>query len=222
MDPQKLKEIAEKQGLSQRDAEKIKNQVRILASRSVKKFLILYTEHVAKQRGYDKVDKKQLKKENAEEFERYSAYKRFSKKLERFKVESYTGGMTITIDPGGKNLDLMCQIEVVPRDYEVTIMVEERSKPAVFHWWDRLTDMAKAYYHILIATENMQADLAEFIPDIDFSDMKMNKNNRTLYFDEQYEYRIGVLMYYIDTDGKPMIITDEEAQEIKPPERVNL
>ena len=74
---------------------------------------------------------------------------------------------------------------------------------------DKIVNLAIGYYKdTLEKHKKFTRTLAKYVPELDVMTLQMNKNTRSLYFDESAPKCIGVLCYYTDEHGK-VLTTDD-------------
>jgi hypothetical protein len=126
-------------------------------------------------------------------------------------VEKFTGYQENIIDAiDGQKYKLRYQICLVQADHEIKMKVppsnnQDAMIKRLLMDLDKIIDIARTYYTAFTAQSHIFTDMAEFIPDVDVSAMKMNPINRTLYLDENFAKRIGVAIYYVDDNGNPYV-----------------
>lgn len=201
---------AEEHGFSRDDAKQLLNFSKVMASQTVKRFLQSYIKDAAIAEGLINEAGEDLVSKSKGGL-RLKTYKKIMGKLSRVDVCDFTGYQQITFtDADGVDHTLRYQLSIVPNDYEIELRIPRlaatKSDPimkGLFGYLDRMIDIARQYYGQIVTQSRLVTDIAEFFPDIDVGQLQMNTNNRTLYLDEDYARRIGVLWFYVDSEGNP-------------------
>lgn len=181
---------AEQHGFSRNEAQQLLKFSKILASKTIKNYLIKFVQDSA-----ENIDKNS---------DKYFLYKKLINKLNKISAEDFSGYQETSFEDKNEALHrLRYQLSIVPDNYEITIRAEERFIPSLLHYLDKFTDIAAMYYQQTVQENGIIKDLAEFFPNLDVSQLHMNKYTRTLYLDENYPHRIGVLCFYVDANGNP-------------------
>lgn len=203
MNDERLKSALAK-GFSAEQAEQLLNFSKIMAGKVVKDFLIKFVTSSAPANLKDKSDPK------------VALYKRLLAKVNRIdcgrdpRGKEFSGYQEITFEDRDHNDHTMrFQLSIVPSDYNIELKVPPIANPEpliknLFSSMDKFCDMAIQYYDMAVRVDGLLADLSEFFPNIDVGKFQINKNTRSLYFDEEYSDRIGILIFYVDGDGKPL------------------
>lgn len=206
---EELYEKAEAAGFSKKEVDALKDFAKIMASKIVKKYLIEYVENTARSEGL--LSDSDLHGEERKKMKtRYKLYKKIIGKLNRVSATEYSGYQQLTItDANNNDHTLRYQLSIVEKDYEIQLTVppmneKEKVIKNMFHYMDRFIDIAIQYYNHIVSQSRLINDLAEFFGDVDVGRFQLNPNTRHLYFDEDYEKRIGILMFYVDDSGNPV------------------
>lgn len=206
---EELYKKAKEAGFERKDVDALKNFSKIMASKIVKKYLIDYVEATAKAEGLLE-DNKLHGKERKNMKERYRLYKKIIGKLDRIPACDYSGYQEITLtDYEGNDHRLRFQLSIVSKDHEIEFGVpampkKEEAVKTLFHYMDRFIDVAIQYYNHIASQSMLIKDLAEFFGNVDVGRFQINKNTRHLYFEEEYDQRVGILVFYVDENGKPL------------------
>lgn len=218
MDQERKNELYEKakqKGMSQQEVDALLDFSHIMASKIVKKFLIEFVEWKAKQNGVLVMDKKEAKKAGGKTREQYEAFKKLISKLYKLKSNDFVGYATYGFDDAEGNPHMIHQqLSIVPKDYEICITIEGNYMQTIISYLDKFADIAKQFYLETVRRDGILGDLATLCDDIDVSNLKINKYNRTLYLDEDYHNRIGILCFYVDKDGKPIERVGSQSEEL--------
>lgn len=218
MDHQRKNELYEKakqKGMSQQEVDALLNFSYIMASKIVKKFLIEFVEWKAKQDGLLAMDKKEAKKAGGRTRERYEAFKKLISKLYKIKANDFVGYATYGFnDAEGNEHTIHQQLSIVPKDYEIFITIEGNYMGTIIGYLDKFVDISKQYYLEIVRRDGILSDLAILCDDVDVSSLKVNQYNRTMYLDEEYDNRIGILCFYVDKEGKPIERTISEREKL--------
>lgn len=195
-------------GFSEEEATALINFTKVMASKPLKEFLLHYVNETAAEMGIDENSKKEKQK--------VRLYKKIVGKISRLDVSEFTGYQEIKFDDrSGKEWRLRYQVAMVPKDHEMVLHVpdmkdKQNAIKQMFFYMDKLVDMSMQYYLTMVQQSRIISDLAEFFPETDVTQMKMNGINRTMYLDEDFGKRLGILVYYVDDNGDLLRVNESE------------
>lgn len=202
---QRLKK-AEEAGFSRKDAQALLNFSNIMSGRIIKKYLVDWVEETAKEEGLNTVTKNKGG-------ERLKLYKKLLAKLQKINVPDFTGYQELKFDDvNGREHTLRIQGSMVSKDYECELDVpqmgdipkQEEFVRAVFSNMDRLVDMICQNYVRVVSQSGIVRELGQFFPETDVNMLRVNVNNRSMFLDEERNDRIGILTFYVDSEGRPL------------------
>lgn len=218
-----------KNGFSEKEAVALVDFVRIMTSRVVKEYIIYILEETSKkenldcdEQSFDDTQDRKLTK--AQMKDRTRLYKKVLGKVSRLEVSDFTGYQEMKfMDIDNKNeYRLRLQLAVVDAEHEMVLHIppvanHEKMVRQIFTFIDRFIPMTIQYYQLATMQSKIINDLANFYSEMDMSLPKINKNNRTMYFDPTSSKRIGIVAYFVDNDGKRIsneVFADNLAGEI--------
>lgn len=220
MDAERLAK-AKEAGFGEKEATALANFANIMSARVVMKFLIEMVERAAADESLDKKTKdRDASQSRSECRDRQRLYKKLIAKLRRVKVPDYTGYQEITIDStNGNQYRMRIQLEIVPPDHQLEFHLppmprQQSGIKQIFSDIDKFTQMALQYYSIAAQQSKLITDLADFFSELNMTQPRVNEHNRTIFFDEDYPERIGVIAYYVDDNGK-MLSNDSVVEMLK-------
>jgi hypothetical protein len=207
--------LAEQNGFSRQDASALLNFTKIMTSKVLKEFLIKFiTEFDNSQVSNDQTNK-QTKV-------RQALQKKILGKLQRLPSEKFTGYQELgMVDVHGTEYKIRIQIGMVSRDNEITLRIPDVSQRntmirGIFSCIDKFVDMTKQSYVQMTAQSQLHTDIAGYLSHLDISELKVNVNNRTMYLDENFPMRVGILCYYVDEKGDPIHYLTEDTDAPAP------
>ncbi len=215
----KFYEEAQKHGFSRQEVDNLKNFSTIMASSPTKKYLLDFVNFMAEKHGIKKLTKKDIKKialsddvnhKNLVKF--YDLHQRLLSKIGRSKCCNYTGFGEMSfehlIDEATNRRQKYClryQLSIVPRDYKIVVECPVELIKTMMSNIDKYVDIETNFYKEYIASNGLLEDLAAFAPDIDISALKLDEKNRTMFLAEDMPEKIGILCFYVDEKGKPIV-----------------
>lgn len=214
----KFYEEAQKHGFSRQDVDSLKNFSTIMASSPTKKYLLNFVNFMAEKHGVKNLTKKDVKKmlTNATESEKklvenYDLYTRLTNKIGRAKSCNYTGFGEMSFEVTGDNSSarqkycLRYQLSIVPHDHKIVVRCPVGIVKNMMSNIDKYVDIETNFYKEFIAANGLLEDLAAFAPDVDISALKLDEKNRTMFLTEDMQEKIGILCFYVDEKGKPIV-----------------
>lgn len=126
----------------------------------------------------------------------------------------YTGYIEFEFQEVKEKLRL--QLSVVPRAHVFeTAIPHEKYGNQVYYYIEYLIKCCMSYYKTMLFRNKPIFEKTKEYFDLincpfNFSQMYFDKSNITCCFNEDSSQRIGVLLYYVDEQGRPMIIEAEE------------
>lgn len=170
--------------LSKEDADKLKDLGAILAGKVVHSLLAITVKESRRATRDPNI-------ENA-----------ILEKLAESNLYNYTG--SIAIDIPDQKLDLKLQMSIVPKDYEIDIVLKDpRHSTTVYNQLGFLVQTAKTYYEWYKQVNvEFLTYIATYLPDVNFNTLVV-ADNRSMYFDQMVGRRIGLIGIYFNKDGTP-------------------
>lgn len=209
--------IGEKHGFDKTQVDELKNLAVNMSGRATKKFLSDFVNYVAERDGLLSADRATVKK-SPELSARLSAYKKLAGKIDKLAAPEQSWCMQFQIE-GIDDFMLCYQVAVVTAEgFRIDIHVPPQQHPRFMYELDNLTNLTRNYYKSALSQSGIGADLANLLPDVDVSDLRVNEYNRSMYIDEAYKKRLGVVCYYVDKEGNPIQVVDNTGNPIVIPE----
>jgi len=195
LDKKKLYELAKQNGFSENETDQMLNLVKCMAGKPVKDYLIGYLKTRGAALGYaDPLDKG------------YNLYRKLLANITKVETPDFTGYQSCSFKDDDKTeYHIRMQLAVVERNHEIKLEIPPMAKQKalieqIFFYIDKLTDLGKHFYMSMIGMNGIGKDIAELFGDVDFSLLNIEKTNRSMYFDEACEKRIGIIAYYVDKE----------------------
>lgn len=186
----------------------------LVAKKAIVDYLTAIVEIEAKNRGLFHLDKKMAAKNGrANEF---AEYRRIADKLARIHPED-----SVCIETGYKNetgTKLRFIAGVFENGHTLNFEIEENLIPAVFAEMDKMVMMIRQFYGAFIQQNNatILVSLADFFPDIDCSQMQIDKNSRAMCLDPKFGKFIMVDIYTINGEtGERIYPAAPQVEEAK-------
>jgi len=217
-------QAAVKNGFSEKEAEALVDFVRIMTSKVVKEYVMCVLketselENLENEKEFDGTETEDKKITKSQLKDRVRLYKKVLGKVSRLEVNEFIGYQEMKfMDADNKNeYRLRLQLAVVDKEHEMILHIppvtnHEKMVRQIFTFIDRFIPMTIQYYQLATTQSKIITDLANFYPSTDMSILKVNPHNRTMYFDENAAKRIGIVAYFVDSEGK--IIPPEVLEE---------
>lgn len=91
------------------------------------------------------------------------------------------------------------RLMIVPKDYELDLYAPPKYVTTLYNTLAFMLQCATIYHIVMLQSNTSLIDsLRRLRPDIDFSRLLVDEKNKTLYFDESCDWRIGVSCIWID------------------------
>lgn len=141
----------------------------------------------------------------------YDAYHRLLSKLNRLQVNDFVGFSELPFNHFSEQTKettkycLRYQLSIVPSDHIIKIQVPEKIARNVMMYIDKHVDIQMNFYKSFIHDNKLIDDLAIFAPDIDVSQLQLDEKNRTMFLSEKLTKKIGILCFYVDELGNPIV-----------------
>lgn len=129
---------------------------------------------------------------------------RLIKKIEKLMPYDYSGFVQCAFNETPLLLNI--SLSLVARDYRTDVNVPHESYANdLFGKYDFLKNIAAAYWKQFNEEQpELMKRVADYRPDIDFSNLIVDENNpTTLFFDPECKMRLGIFCYYVDQHGRP-------------------
>ncbi len=124
-------------------------------------------------------------------------------KIDKLMPYNYCGYVNIEMKEISSQLNLC--LSIVPKDYKTDISIpSEDYVQELYSQYDYLRKTAIAYWHTWMGENpDLLKRIADYRRDVDFSKLRMNRENATtLFWDEEANKRIGIFAYYTDGNGR--------------------
>lgn len=186
------KAAAVKAGFTEEDAQKLMEFTDIICGLTVKNYLLGLIESKKEASGLSN-----------------AAYKDLKRKIKLISNKRHVGFQTAVIkDNYNVEYTLKFIPAIVSHDHTQELAVppmqsQDTCIKGIFQSWDRLIIMLREYYSGIIKINDLDKDLANFLPDIDVNSLTLRQTDRHLYLDCGYTQHIAVVLYYIDENGNP-------------------
>lgn len=205
----KLNQIKENQ-LSPEEVDKAVEMVNCLASKITISYLLQLIDYYCKHNEHDhSLKMRVVKKLKAIPVKEFIGFQEITFKIDEIKkseeYSSFEDNLKQDIHKLFTNTKLRFQLSIVPKDYETQLKLPPIKEliNSVFFRIDYTAKTALGYYHKVIADESVMQDLGELLGSLDCATLKINTSNRSMYLDETFDKRIGVLCYFVDDKGNP-------------------
>ena len=162
---EQIKDKAKKDGFSDKEVDALLNQAKILTSKVIRDYLLV-------------IIKEELENENN------TKYKQLYKKIMQLDVSDFLGCQKIQI----KNIEditLVIQIGIANKETHKFDMLYPNMDvlKAIFFRIARFMEMTNAQYKNMMSTStDLYKMLCEYIPNVDFSQLRINNNTLTMAF----------------------------------------
>lgn len=182
-----VNKITKRAGMSDEDAKKAADAINAISSKIVIKFLLDFIDNYCANNEHDCELKNKV-----------------VSNIKKIPVHNFVGFREVSFKniPG---ISWRTQLSIVNKDDEIDLQVPDDKDiiAQIFHGIDHIAMTATAYYQkVIVDNPDIINDLGELIH-FNCGRLEINKNNRSMYIDEDYKYRIGVLCYTVGPDGKP-------------------
>jgi hypothetical protein len=200
--------IAQEKGFSKAEIDKLRDVTKIMCGKVLKGYLADLIQYEARKLEFNKIDKKKEKKEESLLWRKYSEYKELIKLINAIDAPNYSGSMDLTFfDEENNNMHIMkIQLSKVKLNYETEIRAPPAVRQELLNQMEKLTEMMMQYYEAIVITNGILPKLSQLFPDDDMSSLSVNKNKLTTCLNESYEYGMGILPYYVDEKGNPIVL----------------
>src|SRR3989344_696067 len=195
---EQIKDKAKKDGFSDKEVDALLNQAKILTSKVIRDYLLV-------------IIKEELENENN------TKYKQLYKKIMQLDVSDFLGCQKIQI----KNIEditLVIQIGIANKETHKFDMLYPNMDvlKAIFFRIARFMEMTNAQYKNMMSTSSdLYKMLCEYIPNVDFSQLRINNNTWTMAFHEKHIMRIVPIVYYTDNTGHPIKLDNIDKRKPK-------
>ena len=205
MDPDdiinRIKPLALKDGFTEKEVDALMNSSKIFTSKIIREYL----QYVIKEELENKDDIKTLK------------FKKLNKKLMKIQVSNHVGCLQIQF----KNLEeliLVIQIGIANKEthkFDILFPNKESLKAIFFHI-KKIMEMTNGYYkNMMLCNKQFFRLLCDYIPNVDFSELKLNYDSWTMAFSADHLFRIVPVVYFTDKAGHPVNLDDVDNREPK-------
>jgi len=130
--------------------------------------------------------------------------KKILKMLRRMPTSDHTGYIQIPIP--GDNVELRIQVTITDRNHVIHLRNDRYLTPSLSEI-DKMVDMTLGYYQTLMQDAAL-ADAMRNVFGDDAPRLTLNKMDRTMFVYEPFDKRIGILCFYVDSEGRPVLPTE--------------
>lgn len=129
-------------------------------------------------------------------------------KIRKLYKFNYTGSSEMMFKEHGFIFKM--QLSMVDADYKLSIEIPKKYVQEAYRMIGFLLKTAQTFYQAtIIDSADIIKEIADFAPDVDFSQLYYDKNNATLFFSEKTKKRIGPFCYYLNSARKPLAKLDQ-------------
>jgi hypothetical protein len=182
-----FKKWSDEKGLSEGEREQVKrilDMAKIMVSKPLSTYLTEVTEYKMKHGSENDKPK----------------FKKLLKMIKHLPVNNFTGYIHIPFKQ--ENYQLHIQVCITDRKHEILLRDDKYLTPCLAEI-DKMALMTCTYYQTLLQDEKLASAIKDaFGPNAD--KLSLNKLDRTMYIDDTYDRRLGILAFYADLDGKPI------------------
>ena len=183
-----IRKLAKEKGFKDEEIDILLNKCPILVGKVIRNYLI-------------EIVKENLKDDSVE-------YLKMIEKLNTIDVPDHTGCIRIEFKETS-DLILVLQIGIVEKEthkFDIAFP-SKQALNAIFFRIKKLVDTTGAYYKLLVMKYKDIFELLKIaIPQIDFSELKLNYSTWTMAFHSDSKKRIAPITYYVNKQNQPVEI----------------
>jgi hypothetical protein len=128
--------------------------------------------------------------------------------IKQLKVSEFIGHQEIAWPE--HDLKLIIKLAAkVPRDHDLAVKVAKKYYKTIYDHIDKLVELTKVYYGELIAANVALAESLKKIFGEDARSLALNVANRTMFFNVEDNFRLGITCFYIDGEGLIVPVVDD-------------